>query len=431
MEKIPRVIQSQTGDRVMCFIATYVEPIIQLEMEFDQPLDAERLSQAVDLTLDAEPVLGCRFVVHVKKPYWERLESDQRKSFFRADNESDYEAFKSASIDYQQEPQIKACLWSSSEGDKLLLKVSHMASDAGGTKEIAARVSSIYNRLEHDARFRPEPNLKGSRSFWQILRRIPWYAFPRIYLNYLIENWTNFVPLPTHSISFANGPVNSPIFVQHVFEADQVSALANYGRLRNATLNDLMVAAFFRAMASAGNWDGKKQLRLATTADLRRYLPLKRAEGICNISGFEFINLGTDLGDNFESTLAKISEKMRRRKANWIGLNGMVGAAPLLRFTPFDFQIKLMPRIIRYCTDKGHRLIALTNMGPISPKDVTFGIKPKQACLLTPPIFPPQFGAGLTGYEGTLTLSFGIYPPTFDKNSLERFINTINSELPL
>ena len=39
---------------------------------FDKHVDAERMSQAVLLTLDAEPVLGCRFVYDRHRPYWER-----------------------------------------------------------------------------------------------------------------------------------------------------------------------------------------------------------------------------------------------------------------------------------------------------------------------------------------------------------------------
>ncbi|WP_160328949.1 hypothetical protein [Syntrophomonas wolfei] len=46
---------------------------IQAVITFDQHLDTEVLKAAVMLSLDAEPVLGCRFVEDEKRPYWQRF----------------------------------------------------------------------------------------------------------------------------------------------------------------------------------------------------------------------------------------------------------------------------------------------------------------------------------------------------------------------
>ena len=56
-----------------------------------------------------------------------------------------------------------------------------------------------------------------------------------------------------------------------------------------------MIAAFYRALAKAEAWDGRAALRIQTTVDLRRwYIPSGKAEGICNLSTYEHINLGRE-----------------------------------------------------------------------------------------------------------------------------------------
>ena len=127
MNNIPNRIATQSLDRGMAALEHFCDPMIQLEMEFDGQLDAERLARAIDLSLDAEPVLGCRFVVHPRKPYWERLPKTNRDAFILTNDRQEYEVFKADSLDTYQGPQLKACLWQDSSSSCLLLKVSDYA----------------------------------------------------------------------------------------------------------------------------------------------------------------------------------------------------------------------------------------------------------------------------------------------------------------
>jgi len=402
--------------------------MIQLEMEFAQQLDTERLAKAVNLALDAEPVLGCRFVLRWWRPYWERLDDSEREAFLLARDGGEYEAFKASSIDVYSGPQVKACLWHSPAGDRLLLKVVHEAADAGGVKEIAAAISSIYSRLADEPDYQPEPNLRGSRSLWQIMRHVPWYAYPRIYLSFLREYWANRMPPITHTLSIEDGPRAPVTFIYRHLPIEGVSRLAQYGRTQNATLNDVVLAAFFRALVNLGK-GGRAQLRLNTTVDFRRYLPGGRGEGICNLSATEAICLGTCLGDDFESTLWRITTVTRRRKARWIGLNDYVGLAPFHSASPYAVLKILLRKVMQLGREKQNIPNEFTNMGLISTESVTFEAKPLNAYLLPPPLYPPMFLAGLSGYAETLTLSASVYPS--QKDITERFFDAVLAELPV
>ncbi|GEM_PF-2850634 len=58
MNEIPKRLPAQIFDRFVSLVDREAgEYMIQLEMEFAERPDAERLARAVELTLDAEPVL--------------------------------------------------------------------------------------------------------------------------------------------------------------------------------------------------------------------------------------------------------------------------------------------------------------------------------------------------------------------------------------
>jgi NRPS condensation-like uncharacterized protein len=432
MENIPERLPTETSDNALLSWQElgFGEMMIQIELEFEATPDAGRLARALDLALDAQPVLGCRIEPNPQRAVWIRLPKNDRENFFETVNAEEYREFTIEPIDPRTGPQVKACLLRSGAGARFLLKVSHAAADAGGAKEIAADVCAIYNRLGAEPDFTPTPNLEGCRGWDQILRLIPRRAWPRIFLNFLIENKNNMVPLASHTIDLPETP-RAPIgyAVRH-FVAERVAGLSEFARAHGGTLNDIFAAAFIRALAATGEWDRRSQLRLHMTADMRRwYLDTGRAGGICNLSGFEFINLGIDPGADFAATLDRIGAFMRRRKNNWPGMSS-VFILLLLNRTSYPRLKRFFESWKKKGSEWGNLPNTLTNMGPIEPESVTFdGLRPASAWLLTPPIYPPFFGAGLSGYAGTLTLSAGA--PSQALPHIESFFDRLVSELPM
>ncbi len=427
--KISNRLPAQLFDRVSTYLDFVADMMIQLELEFAKQLDAARLEKAIALTLDAEPILSCRYVPHWRKGYWERLNIREKEIFQVTRERAEYESFRCESVDYKNGPLLKACLLQTSAGDRLLLKVDHHVTDAGGVKEIAAIISGIYFRLADNPNYQPEPNLKGSRGAWQVLREIPWYAYLGANFRFARDNLKFLFPLRTHSLPIKNGPRAPLMFVHRFLPVDHVAYLSEYGRKRNATLNDIMIAAFVRALAAAGNWDRRSQLKLMTTIDLRRYLPSGRGEAVANLSQMNGCNIGTDPGHNFESTLARITFITRRQKAGWFGLDPLIYSyLTCLPLVPDYFGKKSYQRMVQMGRKMRINPPALTNMGPIDPESVTFDTQPLNARLWPPPFYPPISGAGLSGYAGTLTLTTGVYPT--QKDIVEIFFDQLIAELP-
>jgi NRPS condensation-like uncharacterized protein len=425
---IPARLPTVAADRML---ATWQElgvgeMVIPAELTFDRSLDAERLARAFALALDAEPVAGCRFV-RARGASWERLPEPSRGALAVSADAAAYERFLTGGLDVFTGPQARAFLLQGPSGDRLCVHVSHLIADAGGAKHFLGVLGSIYRRLADEPSFVPPPNLDGARGVSQLFRALPGRAHWRVVLNFLREMRRLLLPRFTHRFEPPAGPKGPTVFVVRHLGAERVARLAAFGRAREATLNDVLMAAFVRAQLGTGPWDGRSQVRLQTTVDLRRYLPGRRAGAVCNLSAFDYFFPGVDPGAELEGTLARIVATTRRRKADFTGVT-MVCLWPLLSALSYRGLTRLFRRMFRDGIEDHNQPNALTNMGPIAPADVDFGVRPTAAWLLTPPINPPLFGIGVTGYGGALTLSAGA--PAHAAPSIETFFDAVLAALP-
>ena len=210
-------------------------------------------------------------------------------------------------------------------------------------------------------------------------------------------------------------------FVSRMVPEDLLKHIIEYGHQRNGTLNDVVVAAFFHAITAASDWDHKSQLRLCMTVDLRRFKPDGKGGGICNLAGMETVDLGTDLNDDFDYTLKRISSFMRQRKANWIGINHYIGLAPISIFLPHDVMKRITVLAVQSLGNRGLAPYAITNSGTIDKKDVTFDMPPVEAKILPAVDYPPHIVICFNSYNGSLTISAGSWPCS--KKQIERCLD--------
>ncbi|MBI5486632.1 MAG: hypothetical protein HY905_04825 [Deltaproteobacteria bacterium] len=429
---IPDRMRGELTDRAISVIHRLSEMIITLEAHFDGRLDPDRLTRAVELVLDAEPVLGCRFVYDRWRPYWERLPLPINDAFLVAADAASFEAFACEPLDPGRGPQLLVCLWPAPEGDRLLVKVGHYAADAGAVKEAIERLAETYRRLATEPGYEPEPNVGGSRSMGQVMRHIPWSARPRITGNYLraMRGVAGGAP-PTRFPLTSERREGPPRYALRHLAREQVAAVAEYGRRRQATINDVVVTAVLRALSVLADRSRPTELRLLVTADLRRHLPGGRGAGLCNMSGIDPMSLGVppDLDEGFDGLLARVTRHTRARKASWIGLNDYVAMLPVIGWMPMSWLHGFFGMLIR-ATNRWRRMPnGLTNMGPIRRETVDFDAAPRRAFLRVPPTFPPNFVLGMSGYGGELSLSAGWYPGSAPEALVERFFDLVVEEL--
>lgn len=411
---------------------------IHLVADWDEPLDRPRLKRAFRLVLDAEPVLGCRFRDNWLRPFWERLDE---KALDKAqiltefsgpinDVEQAAQAFFAEVDDPSVGPQLKALVLPlPGGGERLILKICHVTCDAGGLKSVFYRLGEIYSALAADTDYKPEP-ATGSRSMAQVYFRFPVREWLAILWSGLVNMWRMVAPF--RSYQFPSGNIEKPplVFRFRHFPRQRVSAMADYVRTHGATLNDIMTAALFRAFAAMGGGRVKGKLRVAGTVDLRRYLPGRKTGALCQVSGLYATGISFTPGEDFDTTLASVKKFNDRQKERYFGLGMMIAFWLMGLGQPYFLSRFIMKNTFVMGIKDGNLPPAFTNMGPIDKEMCrSWGKAPVSAFLGVPTARPPWFTVGLSGYDGSLSLSAGFYPSAIDPKKVEALFNEIESEL--
>lgn len=435
---IPNSISARFCDNANYALSWAYVPQIHLLMQFAGRLDSDRLKRALNLTLYAEPVLGCRFVPRWIKPYWDRIAGDEldNSTFFRELTGDELtlknalEGFLVEPVNALRGPQVKALLLRDESGDRLVLKLNHQVVDAGGTKEFGYLLAALYRELGNNPDIKPSPNL-GTRSMRQVYGRFSKRRLLSILFTYFKEFLDSSIPYRSITYPMRSDATGRRTFVLKRFSGERVRSLKAYCAEMDATMNDVMVAAMLRAYARKTGWSGNGALRMVGTADLRRYLPKQRAEALCNLSSFYFIDLGRNLGALFDDTVSRVKGQIDGLKTDNLGLGFALGTYLIMLPYPFGLKRLLLREFFSKLASTGNIPPSMTNLGTIDDTALDFGSPDITAAeVLVPPCNPPFLVTGLSGYRDTLTLSLGFCESALPRAEVIELFEVVDQELP-
>ena len=400
------------------------EMIIQMELGFDGRLNEDTLSRAFDLVLDVEPVLGCRLVADPSDPHWQPVPRAQRRRLMFTTETQPYYEFQCTGLNADENVQVAACLCRDDESDRLLIKMTHEAGDGVSLQLLASRLGSIYTRLCTDPTYRPETNSWSQRDLTQLLAAISLWTYLRIGWQFATFSAARILPRRTHTLPLPHESKGPWTPVIKCVPRQRVAFLSAYGKLRGATLNDMFLAAAYRALAEYGKWDGTSALRISMTVDLRRWCRGgDSVRSVCNLSWFEQPVLGRHLGRDFDQTLGNVAALTRRRKASFPGLiSALVGR--------FLIRHHLRRQAQRHGSRSPEpRPLTLSNEGRLDKSRLFFGsLAPSFAHILPPFLKLPHLHICMTGYDGALTLA--VVTPQNGCSVVEGFLTALLAELP-
>jgi NRPS condensation-like uncharacterized protein len=412
------------------------EMVIQMELCFGDQLEEHVLATALDILLDVEPVLGCRLDLSDSRPRWKPVPKSLRRPLTFSQRHEEYEAVRRTGLDATANVQIAACLLRRADGDHLLIKMSHEAGDGVALQYVVSRVSSIYTELLRDWSYRPKPNVDGRRDFDQILARIPKRAYARILWDFMRFMAPRWFPRTTHLLPLQRESSGPWVPVIKGVPAARLRFLKNYGKSREATINDMFLAAAYRALATTGAWNGSAALRISMTVDLRRWcLSRTHPPSVCNLSSFEHPFLIRDLGHDFDATLARVRAMTHTRKKSWPGLAPALigdfclrrGHARLGRLA--DRADRRKAHIGRSRTVWEAVAAVLSNEGRLDEASLRFGIESPVAAHILPPFLKmPDVHICLSGYNGALTIA--AVTPENGVTGVDAFLDAFLDQLP-
>ncbi|MBC7882577.1 MAG: hypothetical protein H7Y37_14865 [Anaerolineae bacterium] len=416
---------------------------IQMIVAVEGQVEIERLKKAVFLTIEAEPVLGCRFVDHPIRPYWEPQPTFSQKAFLEryccvvetTNPEAEVDVFLPVPLDPSTDPliQVRVFRQLGNPQEIIVFKLCHLVGDAGGLLGYCKFLIGIYAKLALDPSYKPDTNTR-SRGFDQISKQYSNKEKLQIVRSTIAalkrrDSVTNRCGFPNPS-----APAEQRMYLRKEIPVEQVQALKSYGRKQGATLNLVLLTAYFRSICKNIPLLGTGAVPLMSTVDLRRYVPDAERDQIplCNLSGVTTMYINQEAPDKkpFTETLALVKEQMKERKADYLGLLMVPLVLGLYGVLPY----KLSQRIAKndFAKAKKNQTTApvLTNAGEIPAEDYEFGdVKLVNIYGAASVMYSPVFATSVTEFRKTVTLCTGFCQTLIPRATVEAIFNGVAEEL--
>jgi len=432
-KRISSCLRAEMWDQMQFFVRKVADQQVRCVISFDGRIDEIRMASAVRLSLDAVPIMGFRYVEGWWHSYWGHIERiDYSKTFTTIKTENvGYEILRclSEEINPFGGPQVRVRILRST-ADSLCINMNHMVGDAAGLKEYVYLLASIYRNLIKDSEYRPEPNANGRRGLRQVSRHIRLLDKIKILRRGTAEAFRSL----NWRFPLGKGACEPEILILK-FPRSRFNAIREYGKKHQATLNDVVLTAYYRALFEVIQPDPSISLRVAVTVDLRRYIPSGEAEAICNLSAFVFSEIGPGLGADFNETLRKVRDDMNMKKNDFPGLKGFPRLVVLFKLLPYSLlKRKILrrfepPRMVN--RQSGGMPPSLTNTGMIDSEKLVFGDVGVTDAYLTGAInYSPGFQMGVSSFKESMTCSVCFCNTGVDRKLVDRFFACLEKELP-
>jgi len=401
---------------------------IRMVVSFGGTVDAARLGAALGEVMREAPVLNSRFV-EGNTPCWEGLPGRVPASFISivpsSGSDHDLGRLLAVPVDSAAGPQIRVTILRGIGGDTLCITVHHAVMDAHGLFSCTRALAEYYRCPER----RDAPlNATSDRSLEKVLASVQAGGIPKTHMD--------LHPPPTGWAFPCSQSANlTRSFAIRTLPASYLAAVKQKGKEKGATVNDVLLSAYFLALFATIQPDGGQPLPVMVSLDLRRYRdkaqPASLSEDLSNQSVAFPVMVAPDGICSLEAMMERVQNEMNYRKAHNPGIDS---ALDLDAFGYADFmgiQERVRAMKQEYLQYRANPPF-LANIGVIPDKTVDFSpdLPVLGAYIAGIVIDPPGITLGVTTFKDRLTLAMGYGSPAISRESMERFMDLLVGYLP-
>ncbi|MGN1372824.1 MAG: condensation domain-containing protein [Candidatus Coproplasma sp.] len=387
---------------LMQFINTkFHEPFIHELIEFEGKININRLKAAIAKLVGVFPLLKCRYDSD-KNTFTENA-GFSVDDVLVLDDAADRQALLTQSLNAGE----KLILFTLSN-NALVVTVSHLVCDGSGFKSLIYLLCDIYNGKD-----RGDYSHLMNREFYHLTKEIKGTA--GITLKMIFSMFGSY----KNTKIYQKTDSESVYLIEKTISAKTMSAVHTAARKRGATLNDVFLTAYARAI---GKLNEQRKINIPCTVDLRKYA--KDTAGIANLTGTYTLNVKINPDDDFAKSLGDVSAKMRRQKQT---KNDIAG--PMLLVSKYG-KSTLDKFLKTYGGMNTSPFTDYSNLGVLDENKLVFsGVKIKNAvgygCLNK----APYFSVAISSFKGESTLSSMVLCGEGEKKKVERLLNAIAEEI--
>lgn len=416
-------LKAELWDKTQYLFRNYYDRMMHCVMYFDGRIDKDLFAKALRFQMDNVPVLHSTYHNDPIKPYW-TVENYDVWDVITAKEVDDLDAevdeFVTQRIPIDKNVQVQIALFYHGDKTAFIMVSNHMCFDGGDFKYFVTTLCANYTKLTLG-----NQNLQikhGSRDYSMIyssMNEEDEKVARGLYKNVSAVKCKHLFPLTEPRKEDVNRVVRRKL------DGEKFGALRLAGKRMGYTLNDVMLAVYFRALFEIIGLGENDDLTVQSMVDLRRHLKEGGAEtGLTNHTGFMSCTLH-GVGGNVEETLERVAEAMKGNKSDkFLGLYGI----PLL-----NLAYTILPHFMSEAAIKigyTNPYIGMSNIGSIIPEQYRMGDALPYDGWYTGAIkSKPYMQLALITFENAVTFSIAICGNADDDIVINKFFDMLERNI--
>ena len=397
---------------------------MHLVIQFDTQLDEEIVQEATYQVTQAVPILGCRFIEDGIKACFSMPTPIGKNIFFdmlqTETTENDIREFIAAPPESLHSNLWHVRLFRARTNDILCIKLNHTCSDAAGLLKIYHLLAASYTRLSKGTT-EPVQATYTDRAAIPFLHNLG-IEDPR-------QAWKPQPPIKDDSMVFPHkGNRNLvPSFCTKLLPSATFKKMKTYGITHGATINDLLLTAFYRALFKITECENNHVGRISVSIDLRSQMPSHEHRIAANTSAAFTAATEYIEHETFQDTLQRVSSMMSDLKKTHAEIP-IAAIMETFGLMPFSAVRQMMASMREIALDNKFVSITLSNVGKITP-EIFADSSPVDAYFIGPAMFTPGLMLTASGYADTLMLAVNYFSSDIEEDIVQILLNEIAYDL--
>ncbi|MDE6372283.1 MAG: hypothetical protein K2L61_01925 [Clostridia bacterium] len=417
-------LKAELWDKVQYIFRNYYDRMVHASVMYDGEVDLDILRKSIYRVVEHFPILRSTFRSSAVNPCWKVNEDytveEMASKVICDDIQASALAYLAKEISYKAKFQFEIVVHYSRGQSAISMLVNHMCLDGTDFKYFVSKIIEGYNLIARGGDIADLELKNGSRGYAQIYKdksEEDAKAAKNLYKNISRTGVKN-------KFDFSDEKDCSTRFNFKKLSSETVQALKVKGKQLGATLNDVFMTAYARAISTRLAPSEDKRLVVTSMKNLRDHIDSKSSENITNLTGFMPCVLD-ELGETFGDTLRIVSEKNKHSKEDkFCGLYGIPLLALAFRLFPYsiaEFAIKL---------GYENPLIGMSNIGIIPEEYVELdGLKCVDTFMTGATKFKPYIQLTSTTFKGVTTLCIAQKCGDEDERRIRQLLDAIEVEL--
>lgn len=417
-----RKLNAELWDKMHYLFRDFNDRMVHVELHYDFEIDIDVLKTVLICFLEKAPVLHSSFVDNHFSTHWVVNDYSINEVLHVSSPENLDEAideFLTQYIPPENKLQIQVAVFNKDGKSTLCVVENHMCMDGGDLKYFMKALCKNYSDYAAE-KISPVDLKAGSRSYKEVYK-----DYTKTERKMAENLYKNVCAKDEHKFPLTENNIKDKSFIaRRKINKDNFALLRAGGKKHGATVNDVLVAAYFYSLYELADFKENESVTISCAIDLRRHMKDTSETGITNQTAFMQCNIPNRGKDIFE-TLEYVKQSVAKfKKDKFMGLYGL----PLLQL-----GYSIMPQAGSEQVIKigySNPLLAMSNIGILETDKLSLNGHPPVDGFMTGAVkYKPYVLLSATSINSELTLSMCVRGNENDKKIVNKFFDLMEKNI--